>query len=85
MESKFARILALTGREIIAKSAGSISAVCELSADCVVHITTGISHNTGAWCDKRIMHITKGCDTCEEVQILIGTENITYNRCYCTC
>lgn len=38
------------GREVIAKLAGGVCAVAhELGADCVIHISSGISYNAGAW------------------------------------
>lgn len=51
MESKRAAIFVInTGGEVVAKIAGSFSAVhLERGADGVVHISTGISHHTGAW------------------------------------
>lgn len=49
MQSIAAGILILAGREVIAKFAGSSGAVChEVRTDCVIHISTGISQNTGA-------------------------------------
>lgn len=50
MESIVAGFFALTGSEVVAKLAGSISAVHhELRTDCVIQIPTSIPHNTGTW------------------------------------
>lgn len=59
MESEFAAFSsAIAAREVIAKGAGSFSAVVlEQSTDCVILISTGISHNTGACSQEGRMHI----------------------------
>ena len=57
MESIFAASITPAGRKVKAKLAGSISAVCcELRADGVIHISTGISDNTGTWSQKGVTH-----------------------------
>lgn len=54
MESKATVVFTLTGGEVVAEFACSISAVRhELRTDCVIRTSTGISHDAGAWGGKK--------------------------------
>lgn len=74
--------IALTGREVVAKFAGSICAVRhELRTECVIHISTGISHDTGAWCEY-CAHVKS---LFRKVTPLVKRQRISHLLYYCTC
>lgn len=53
--------IVFTAGEVEAKFAGDIGAVGhELGAERVVHVSTGIPHDAGAWCEGNVMKPIKG-------------------------
>lgn len=73
----------LTAREVVTKFACSITAVGhELRADRVVHISTGVSYNTGAWYENAHSEMLLAC-----LRMCVFVQNVhrTAQMEYCTC